>query len=693
MTNPLLSSWASEPFHMPPFAEIKPEHYLPAFEKGCKDHLDELQKIVDSKEPINFENVMASFDRSGSLVNRVGHVFYNMCGSANSEALQAVQTEMAPIMSRHKTSTFTFPGLFDKIKTVYDTRNNSELKLNSEQIRLCERLYFDFTRSGAAFSAEAKKEYGDILVELAGLETQFQQNVMKDEELTFIVLKKGDDLKGLPDELIDAARQAAAERSRDDDEYVITLSRSLVEPFLTFSERRDLREQAFRLWTRRGELDDSRDNKTITEKILKLRQKQASMHGYPTFADYQTADTMAKTPSNVNNLLTRVWERAKVSADKEREALEEYVASCGEPLDQGIQAWDWRYFAERVRQKKYNFDEGELKPYLSLDKVTEAVMAVSNRLYGLEYTPRPDLQSYHPDVKTYEVHEKQPDGTKKLIAIFLHDNYARPMKSSGAWMSELRSQSKNLAQDAAEMEAVPLVMNNNNFARGNPTTLLSFDDAITLFHEMGHGHHGMLSNCTYNRLASTNVLTDFVELPSQLMEHFLKRPEVLKEYAKHYETNESVPDDLLARRKAASSFNQGFDTIEYTACALLDMLMHSIEDYNNFDMKEFEERELARLGMPQGIVMRHRPTHFQHLFSGSHYAASYYVYLWAEVLDADAFAAFEEAEGGIFDKSVSSKARQHIYSAGNTVAPDELFRRFRGRDPDIQFMLKKKGLE
>jgi peptidyl-dipeptidase Dcp len=317
-------------------------------------------------------------------------------------------------------------------------------------------------------------------------------------------------------------------------------------------------------------------------------------------------------------------------------------------------------------------------------------MAVSNKLFGLCYIKRPDVESYHPDVDTYEVRETMPDGTDKLVAIFIHDNYARPHKSSGAWMSEYRSQTKNLGPNDDSIEGIPIVSNNNNFAKGK-NTLLSFDDSTTLFHEMGHGHHGMLSDATYSRLATTNVMTDFVELPSQLMEHWFEQPEVLKEYARHYETGEPVPDELLKKLQAAKSFNQGFATIEYTACALLDMALHQIEDYEDFDIAEFERKELERLGMPQGIVMRHRPAHFQHLFASSHYAAGYYVYLWAEVLDADAFAAFEES-GDIFDPETAKKARMYIYSSGNTVAPDELFRLFRGRDPDINFMLKKKGL-
>lgn len=350
-----------------------------------------------------------------------------------------------------------------------------------------------------------------------------------------------------------------------------------------------------------------------------------------------------------------------------------------------------RYYAEKVRIAKYDFDESLLRPYLSLDSMTKALFAVSNKLFGLKYVKRDDIESYHPDVDTYEVRETAEDGSEKLIAIFIHDNFARKYKSSGAWMSEYRGQTKNLGDGTDSMEGIPIISNNNNFAKGSGPTLLSFDDASTLFHEAGHGHHGMLSDATYSRLAGTNVLTDFVELPSQLMEHWLEQPEVLKEYARHYDTNEVVPDELVAKLMAAKSFNQGFEAIEYTSCALLDMAMHQLEDYDNFDLEKFEKEELERLGMPKGIIMRHRPAHFQHLFSSSHYAAGYYVYLWAEVLDADAFAAFKET-GDIFDKETAMKARKFIYSSGNTVAPDELFRKFRGRDPDIKFVLEKKGL-
>lgn len=452
---------------------------------------------------------------------------------------------------------------------------------------------------------------------------------MKDEETYELVLKK-DDLAGCPDSLIEAAKNAAEERNKADDEYVITLSRSLVEPFLTFSSRRDLRETAWRAWTSRGEMSPDRDNLSIATEMLKLRQKQAKLHGYKNYAEYQCVDRMAKTPETVIELLENVWEKAKVSANKERQELEDYIQQKEggysddekDIIENGIQAWDWRYYAEQVRIAKYDFDESLMKPYLSLESVTNAVMAVSNKLFGLKYVLREDIVTYHESVKAYEVrNEREGD---KLVAIFLHDNYARQFKSGGAWMSEFRSQTKNLSEEQKkEYQGIPIVTNNNNFAKGK-NTLLSFDDATTLFHEMGHGHHGMLSDCTYGRLSSTSVLRDFVELPSQLMEHWFEEPEVLKEYARHYETGEPVPDELIEKMKNARSFNQGFATIEYTACALLDMLLHQVEDYDDFDITKFENEELSRVGMPQGVVMRHRPAHFLHLFASNGYAAGYY---------------------------------------------------------------------
>lgn len=693
-SNPLLESWKSEPFHLPPFSRIKPSHFEDAFDEAMKRHLSDLQAIVDSDDnEINFDSVIAEYDRAGGLLNRVASVFSNMCSSLNTPDLQKVQTLMSPLLSRHSSATYVLPGLFEKIDTVYNNRHADDNNLTSEQVRLIERIHMDFTRAGAKFDQDTKARYADLMAKMAELSTQFQQNVMKDEETFEIVLTK-DDMAGCPEALVESARNAAEERNKAEDEYVITLSRSLVEPFLTFSSRRDLREKAWRLWTKRGELAEDRDNLKIATDLLRFRKEAASIHGYNSFAEYQCVDRMAKTPENVLLLLENVWERAKESANREREALELYVSETGDGDiigEEGVQPWDWRYYAEKVRIAKYDFDESALKPYLSLEKVTDAVFAVSHNLFGLRYIKRPDITAYHPDVDIYEVRETLADGTDKLVAVFIHDNYARQYKGSGAWMSEYRCQTKNLPSSSDPMEGIPIISNNNNFAKGK-STLLSFDDATTLFHEMGHGHHGMLSDATYERLSSTSVLTDFVELPSQLMEHWLEQPEVLKKYATHHQTGEAVPDELLKKLKAAKSFNQGFATIEYCVCALMDMALHQMEDYpEDFDFAEFESKYLDSLGMPKGIIPRHRPAHFSHLFSTSMYAAGYYVYLWAEVLDADVFAAFQET-GDVFDKTTAEKARTFIYSAGNTVAPDELFRSFRGRDPEINFMLEKKGL-
>jgi peptidyl-dipeptidase Dcp len=687
--NPLLATWSEQPFHLPPFSLIKPSHFSSAFDVAMAEHTAELQSIVDNPDAPTFENTIAAYDRAGSLLTRVALVFSNMCSSLNTDELKVVQTEMTPILSRHRSSTYTLPGLFEKIETIYNDRESLD---DPERVRLVERLHLNFQRQGASFDAAAREEYADLKARLAALMTEFAQNVMKDEEQYEIALTK-DDLAGCPASLISAAREAAVERGGGDEgkEYVMTLSRSMVEPFLTYATSRDKREEVWRAWSARGELDPDRANAPIAVEMLKLRQRQAVMHGCRTFAEYQCLDRMAKTPEAVMDLLENVWERAKVSADKERQALEEHCKEMGDDLgEEGLQAWDWRYYAEKVRIAKYDFDESEMMPYLSLEKVTDAVMGVSNKLFGLRYIKREDISSYHPTVATYEVRETTADDPDKLVALFIHDNFARKYKSGGAWMSAYRSQTKNLPPTQDKIEAIPIISNNNNFAKSSPT-LLSFDDAETLFHEMGHAHHGMLSSATYSTLAGTNVLSDFVELPSQLMEHWLRQPEVLKEYATHHETGEAIPDELLEKWRRAKLFNEGFATIEYTAWALIDMLVHQLDDYDNFDLAAFEREQLERLGMPQGIIMRHRPSHFLHLFASSSYAAGYYVYLWAEVLDADAFAAFAET-GNVFDESVAKKAREFIYSSGNTVAPDELFRKFRGRDPDIKFMLEKKGL-
>jgi peptidyl-dipeptidase Dcp len=426
-TNPLLESWSPQPFSMPPFSKIKTDHYQPALEEGMKAHLQDLQEIVDNPEDPTFENVISPYDRAGSMLGKVSGVFGNMCSSMNTPELQAVQTSMSPILSRHRSATYTLPGLFDKISKVHEQLDTTD-ELTAEQRRLVERVHLDFKRAGAHFDEAKQQVNADIQAQLASLTTEFMQNVLKDEETYELVLKK-DDLSGCPDSLLEAAKNAAEERSKAEDEYVITLSRSLVEPFLTFSDRRDLREIAFSAWTTRGEMHPDRDNLAIARTMLLLRQELAKLHGYSNFAQYQCVDRMAKKPEAVIELLENVWSKAKVSANREREAMEEYVMEhSDEPLEGGIQAWDWRHYAEKVRQAKYDFDESLLKPYLSLERVTGAVLEVSNKLFGLKYIPRPDIETYHESVDTYEVR----DASDKLVAVFLHDNYARPFKSGGA---------------------------------------------------------------------------------------------------------------------------------------------------------------------------------------------------------------------------------------------------------------------
>ena len=472
--NPLLASWDSEPYNLPPFSKIKTAHFEPALHAAMEAHLQDLEAIAASEEN-DFESILEAYDRAGGLFSKVGSVYGNYLSSLNTPEMQEVQTAMAPVLSRHRSKTYAIPGLFEKIEMMYNKREEKRAsgEWTTEQSRLAERIYLNFVRQGAKLDPKSKEEYADIQAELAGLQTSFIQNMLKDEETWEMVLSK-DDMEGCPGDLVSAARQAALDRGHEgEDEYVITLGRSLVEPFLTYSSRRDLREKAFAAWTSRGELSEERDNLAIATQILKLRKRQAELMGHETFAEFQTEDTMAGSPDAVKKLLLNVWERAKESANRERKMLEEFVSESGETLDGGIQPHDWRYYAEKVRKANYDFDESELKPYLSLDSVTNAIFDVSGKLFGLKYR-KVDVQAYHPDVTVYEV-RKEDGGEDRLVSLFLADNYARQFKSSGAWMSEYRSQTKNIAPGTDPIEQIPIVSNNNNFAKGSGSTLLSFD--------------------------------------------------------------------------------------------------------------------------------------------------------------------------------------------------------------------------
>jgi len=686
MNNPLLQPW-NTPHELPPFAQVRAEHFEPAFDEALKQHRAEVDTIGGNPEPPSFDNTIAALDRSGRLLDRVSELFHNLASSETSPALQAVQRRMAPRLAAHFSAVSMHRAVFERIGALHARRD--ELDLTPEQRRALERFHFDFVRAGAKLGPAEQQRYAQIMERLAELTTRFGQNVLADESSFQLVLRDEADAAGLPDFVRAAARQAASERGVADasgaDAMVITLSRSHIVPFLTFSERRDLREQAYRAWVSRGEHAGEHDNRPVAREILTLRNEQARLHGYPSYADYALADTMAGTQSAVTRLLEQVWEPAKARAAEERAALQALALSRGETA--ALEAWDWRYYAEKVRQVRYELDEATVKPYFALDRMVEAAFDCANRLFGLVFVEKPQIPAYHPDVKVYEVYQgSAEDGA--LIGIFLHDNHARATKRSGAWMSTLRNQSRN-----AGAGRVPVVLNNNNFAKGAPgqPTLLSFDDASTLFHEFGHGLHGLLSNVTYERLAGTAVLNDFVELPSQLFEHWLAEPEVLKRHARHYQTGEPIPDALIEKLQTARLFNQGFETVRYTASALVDMAVHALTDREAPDVVEFECAELARIGAPADVGMNHRLAHFQHLFSSSSYAAGYYVYLWAEVLDADGYDAFVEA-GSPFDAAVAQRLRRFIYSSGNSIEPTQAYRAFRGREPTVTAMLKGRGL-
>ena len=684
LANPLIAPW-NTPYGLPPFGDVRTEHFAPAFAQALKSHRDEIDAIARSDEAPTFENTIAAFDRSGRLITRIESLFYNLTTSETSPALQAVERDMAAPLAAHGNAIYMHAELFKRVDVLHAQRN--ALRLNAEQLRLLERVHLDFVRAGAKLSAASQKRYAEVTEKLAELTTLFSQNVLADEAEYQLRLKDENDLAGLPDFLRAAAKQAASERSLDG--HVITLSRSLIVPFLTFSTRRDLREIAFRAWIARGEgvisSQGAHDNLPVIGDIMTLRLEQAKLHGYSCYSDYALVDTMAGNKEAVANLLKEVWGPAKARAADEREALQALAdaENAGRGAQIKVQPWDWRYYAEKVRQARYGLDDAAVKPYFSLGHMVEAVFDCAHRLFGLSFIVQPELKAYHPDVKVYEVR----DAGARTVGVFLHDNFARATKRGGAWMSNFRLQSR------IDGSVAPIVINNNNFAKGAPgePTLLSFDDARTLFHEFGHGLHGLLSNVHYERLSGTQVLRDFVELPSQIFEHWLSEPEVLKRHARHYRTGDAIPHELIVRIKAARRFNQGIDSVEYTASALVDLAIHSLTDTGGLDATAFEQQELKAIGMPDDIVMRHRLAHFRHLFAGSSYSSQYYVYLWAEVLDADGFEAFVEA-GNPFDPVVAQRLLKHIYSAGNTCDPAEAYRAFRGRAPTVTPMLKKKGL-
>ena len=673
--NPLLAEWTGA-FALPPFASIKPDHFRPAFDHALTAHRAEIDAIAANPSAPDFDNTIVALEQGGRELDRVANVFFVLTGANTSDEIEAIEREISPLLARHNNALYLNRALYARIAELYKKRD--ALGLDAEQARVLERYHTRFVRAGAGVEQKAQERLAAINERLASLGTQFGQNVLADEKSFAMVLEESD-LAGLPDFARAAARTAAEERG-EAGKYVITLARSSIETFLQFSSRRDLREKAFQAWVRRGENGGATDNRSLISEMVALRDERAKLLGFANFADYRLDDQMAKTPAAARKLLDEVWGRARVKAGVERDALQAMITEEGGNF--ALAPWDWRYYTEKLRKARYDLDEGEIKPYFQLDKMVEAAFETAHRLFGLSFKPVA-AALYHPDARAWDVIDAQG----RHVALFIGDYFARGSKHSGAWMTSLRDQEK-LAGDIR-----PIVLNVCNFSKpaAGERALLSFDDARTLFHEFGHALHGMLSNVTYPLLAGTAVPSDFVELPSQLYEHWLEVPDILRQYARHATTGQPMPQALLDRLLATRTFNQGFATVEYTACALVDLDLHSGPGTAPLDVTEFERKDLERIAMPAEIVMRHRLPHFQHLFSGGGYAAGYYSYMWSEVLDADAFAAFEET-GDAFDPATAKRLRDFVYSAGNLREPAEAYRSFRGRLPTVDALLKKRGL-
>jgi peptidyl-dipeptidase Dcp len=675
-SNPLLKPWQT-PFETPPFADIAPEHFLPAFEQAFADHAAEIAAITHDPSEPDFANTITALERSGKLLTKISAVFYDLVSAHSNPALLEIDKEVSLRMARHWNPIMMNAVLFGRIALLHG--NRTSLKLTAEQLRLLERTYTRFHRSGAGLDDAAKARMAEINERLAQLGTTFSHHLLADEQEWFMELGEAD-RDGLSDSFIAAARAAADERGLAG-KAIVTTSRSSVEPFLKTSARRDLREKLYKAFVARGDNDNANDNNAIIIEILALREESARLLGYPTFAAYRLEDSMAKTPEAVRGLLERVWKPARAQALRDREDLQNLIAEEGGNF--ALAPWDWRYYAEKLRQRRADFDDAAIKPYLVLDHMIEAAFDCAGRLFGLSFSERKEIPVWHPDVRVWEV----TDSAGKHKALFYGDYFARPSKRSGAWMTSLRD------QQTLDGEMAPLIVNVCNFPKGadGEPSLLSPDDARTLFHEFGHALHGMLSNVTYPSLSGTSVFTDFVELPSQLYEHWQEQPQVLRQFARHYQTGEPLPDDLLRRFLAARQFNQGFATVEFVASALMDLEFHTQPASASRDVRAFEHNELAKIGMPAEISMRHRPQQFGHIFSGDHYASGYYSYMWSEVMDADAFGAFEEA-GNIFDPETAKRLHDDIYSSGGSRDPQEAYVAFRGREPEADALLRRRGL-
>lgn len=675
--NPLTVKWTGPFGGLPPFDKVKIADFKPALEKAMAENLSEIDKIANNPAPPTFANTFVPLEESGDLLNRVQTVFGVWSTSMNTKEFEPIQAEMQPRLAAHYDKITQNAALFKRIETIYNSP--AIKKLTPEQQRLVKVYYDNYVHNGAKLDDASKKRLSEINQELAGLYATFNQNLQGEEGELYVQIDKESDLSGLPQSLKDGAAEAA--KSKGKSGWIIRNTRSSTDPFLTYADNRKLREKVWKMFVSRGDNGDARDNKETIKKILKLRTERAHLFGLPTHAHWILQPKMAKDPAAALKLMESIWPAAIARVHEEVSDMQALADRQKAGLK--IEPWDYHYYMEKVRKDKYDLDQNEVKPYLQLDKMREAMFWVAGKLFNFDFVPMKGVATFNPDMSVYEVKDKT---TGRHIGVWYFDPYARDGKDSGAWMNQYRNQSR-----IGGKEITTIVSNNANFVKGKPgePVLISWDDATTMFHEFGHALHGLSSNVTYPTLSGTNVPTDYVEFPSQLLEHWVETPEVLNRFALHYQTGKPMPQALIEKIKKASTFNSGFDTTELLASALMDMKVHMAGD-TPIDPDKFEKEELGKLMMPKELVMRHRLPQFRHIFGSDDYSAGYYSYLWSDVLKADAFTAFTEA-GGPYDPKVAERLKKYVFSVGNTIDPAEGFRKFRGRDPKVDALFEERG--
>lgn len=686
--NPFFAEYGTA-FEVPDFSKIKNEHYMPAFEEGIKQHAAEIDAIANNEEAPTFENTLVALDKSGSLLDKVSSVFFNQFSANADDSIKAINKQVAPMLAAHNDNINLNPKLFERVKAVYNQQKELNLSieaenksaLSTEQMSLLNKVYTGFVRGGANLNDEDQAKMRDINGKLALLYPQFGENVIKESQAYKLVIENADNLSGLPQSVIDAAAETAAAKGMEG-KWVFTLDKPSWIPFLQYSDKRELRKEIYTAWMNIANNNNEFDNKEVIKEILKLRLEKAKLLGYNTYADFAIDNNMAKTPENVLNLLTKLWDAALPMAKREAKELQAIIDKEGGNFK--VESWDWWYYAEKLRKEKYALDESELRPYFSLANVQQGAYELVKRIYGLNIIRRDDIPVYHEDVEAWEVQEENGDH----IGILLVDYFPRESKRGGAWMSSYRKQ-----QGAGKDFVTPVIVNVGNFTKptANEPSLLSLDEVETLFHEFGHGLHGLLSKVEYNTISGTSVKRDFVELPSQIMENWALEPALLKTYARHYKTGEPIPDELITKIQKSGHFNQGFVTLEYLAASLLDIKFHKLDNVDGLDVLAFEKQAMDELGLIKEIIPRYRSTYFNHSFGGEGYSAGYYVYIWAAVLDTDAYQAF--VENGIFDRATGDALRNNIISRGGSDEPMTLYKNFRGADPSIDPLLTKRGLK